>query len=71
MAMGVKEQRPEKVDDLEDLRHTWKKMFQEILPKAATSKSPAKVYSNPDYHVKTIQSHTLTSLVSSPIGQST
>jgi hypothetical protein len=35
--MGVKGEKSESVDDIEALRNEWKKMFQEILPTAATS----------------------------------
>lgn len=36
MAMGVKGETSESGDDIEALRNEWKKMFQEVLPTAAT-----------------------------------
>jgi hypothetical protein len=37
VAMGVKGEKSEGGNDIETLRNEWKKMFQEILPIAATS----------------------------------
>jgi hypothetical protein len=50
VAMGVKGERSEGVDDIEALRNEWKKMFQEILPTAATS---AQVRLKSPIHVNT------------------